>query len=151
MPSIELSTEINAAPEAVWELMCDTSSYPEWVVPTDRMLDTGEGEMRVGFVYREYGGIPPFKGESTWEVTEFEPQSRMVHVGDDGAMTINLRIEVAPTDSGARLTQRLDFKSRWWMTPISMIMWPLLMGRRGRAAIDQTQANVKERLEAAQD
>ena len=128
--------------------MCDTWSYPDWVVPTDRMLDSGDGEVSVGFVYKEYGGIPPFKGESTWEVTEFEPRSRMAHVGDDGTTIMTLEIELQQTESGTRLTQKLNFKSRWYMTLVTMIMWPLMMGRRGRAAIAQTQANAKARLEA---
>ena len=61
--------------------------------------------------YREYGGIAPFKGESTWKVTEYEPQSRQVHVGDDGAMTIALEVIIAPNENGIKLIQNLNFKT----------------------------------------
>ena len=145
MPRIEATTQIDASPERVWALMCDTTRYPEWVVPTDRVLDPGTGEMREGFEYREYGGIPPFKGETQWR----EPHHRQVHVGDDGSMTMRLVITLTPEGNGTRLQQTIDLQPRWWLRPINLVLWPLMMRKRGQAAMDQTTANAKRLLESA--
>ncbi len=32
-------TYVNAAPEAVWEVLCDPYAYPDWVVGTDRTVE----------------------------------------------------------------------------------------------------------------
>lgn len=149
MPGFELATEIKATPESVWDLISDVKRYPEWITVTDRIVSMPDGPMAVGYEYEEYGGIPPFKSESKWRITEFEPNSRQVHIGNDGSMTIKYEIELVPTESGTTLVQRLDFKPRWWIMPMMLIMWPLLMGRRGRAAMRQTQLNAKKILEAA--
>ena len=148
MFNISVSTDIKCSAEQLWELLGDTEKYPEWVEPTDRMLEVAEGGLKQGSVYREYGGIPPFKGESTWTVSEFEPYSRQVHIGDDGAMTIAIGVTINPHDEEVTFVHNLHFKPRWWIFPITLIIWPALMGRRGHAAIRKTHANAKVILEA---
>ena len=149
MPAVAQTTEINAPIKAVWDLMSDANRYAEWVTATDRMVSVPDGPMDVGYTYREYGGIPPFKSESEWRITEFKPYSRQVHVGDDGSMTMNLEIELTETASGTRLMQRISLKSRWWMRPMAMLMWPLLMRSRSQKVMRDTGANAKRLLESA--
>ena len=149
MFNISVSTDINCSAEKIWELLDDTENYPAWIEVTDRMLEVAEGGLKQDAVYREYGGIPPFKGESTWKVVECTPHSRQVHIGDDGAMTITLEVIIVPEENGIKLFQNLHFKPRWWIFPMTLIMWPALMGRRGRAAIVKTQANARAILESA--
>lgn len=144
------STEIRAAPEAVWALMCDPNRYPELSDVTDRMLDVPKEDMGVGYIYREYGGIPPFKGESEWRVTEFEPIRRQIHVGDDGMMRIDLSIELMATEAGTRLTMTVALRPRWFVAPVNAILWPLFMRKRGQAAVDKTVANAKRIVESPQ-
>ena len=148
MFNISAATDINCSAEQLWDLIDDTERYPEWIEVTDRMLEVPEGGLAKGVTYREYGGISPFKGESTWKVTEYEPRSRQVHIGDDGSMTMTLEVIINAHEDGVTLVQNLHFKPRWWILPMTLIMWPALMGRRGRAAIGKTQANAKAILEA---
>lgn len=148
MSKVVASIEVGGSPEAIWALMCDPHRYPELADPTDRMLEVPEEPMGVGYVYKEYGGVPPFKGESEWHVTEFEPMRRQVHVGDDGSMTLDLTIELAPTSEGTTLTQTLELKPRWYLVPVNAIMWPLMMRNRAQEAMDKTVANVKRMVES---
>lgn len=148
MPRVETTVQVQATPEQVWKLMCDTHQYAEWVVPTDEVTDPGEGEMGVGYVYRERGGLAPFKGNSTWTVTEFTPHSWQRHIGDDGATEIDLGIRIAPVASGSTLTLSLDIKPRWFLAPVMALMWPLMMRKRAQQAMDGTSANAKKLLEA---
>lgn len=148
MARIVASTRISAAPEVVWALNSDPNRYPELVDATDRMVDVPDEPMQVGYRYREYGGIRPFKGESRWCVTEFEPPRRQVHVGTDGTMTVTLVIEVAPVDGGSQLTLSLDLRPRWFLAPLNAILWPALMRRRTQGSMDATAATVKRVAES---
>ncbi len=59
------TVQIDAPPEKIWELLIDVNRYPEWVVPSLRILEPPVGEMGLGATYREHGGIGPLKSEST--------------------------------------------------------------------------------------
>ncbi len=149
MPTITTHAMIDAPLDAVWDLMNQPSRFPDFAVPTDRMLDVGDGVVKQGYTYKEYGGIPPFKSDSTWVVTEFEPKTRQVHEGDDGKMRIRLDVRIVPAGEGSRLDMTIDLKPRWYMTPVTVLMWPLMMRKRTQDAMDETAANVKRIVEAA--
>ena len=148
MAQVTASSEIRAAPESVWALMCDPNRYDEWAAPTERMLDVPREEIGVGYVYREYGGIPPFKGESEWRVTEFEPIRRQVHVGDDGTMRIDISIDLQPTQAGTRMSLTVALRPRWFLAPVNAILWPLFMRKRSQESIEHTVANAKRIVES---
>lgn len=150
MPKLFASTEVDATPEEVWSLMCDAKRYHEWVVPTDSVLEAPDGPVEEGSIYREHGGIPPFKADSEWHVTVVEPITRQVHVGDDGTMNMHLEIRMTPSGTGTRLEWDIDFKPRWWMAPLVYPMWYAFMGGRGKAAMDETANNFKRLIEKAE-
>lgn len=147
MPGVMSQIDINAPGDAVWDVMNEPARYPEYAVPVDRMVDLGDGVAREGYTYTEYGGIPPFKSESTWVVTKFEPKTRQVHEGDDGKMRIHLDTRVATVGEGSRLEMRVNMTPRWYMVPLNIFLWPLMMKKRSQDAIDQTVANVKRLAE----
>ena len=149
MPKLSTSVTIDASPEKAWDLGCDVRRYPEWVAFTDRIIDPGEGEMRMGFSWKEHGGVAPFKGDAEWKVAEFEPHTRMRHVGDDGSATIDLVVEIEATNGGCRLSPSMDLKPRWYLAPVMAVMWPLTMRKRAKAALDETMGNAKRLLEGA--
>lgn len=149
MPHIESSIEIAAPPEKVWELISDPDRYPEWVVPTDEMLEVPQGELGAGSVYKERGGIAPFKGTSEWRVNAFEPHHRQVHDGDDGTMKIHLEIEITPAGGGSRMRQSIDAEPRWFIAPLVLVLWPLMLRSKAQRAMDDTLANAKAIVEAS--
>ncbi len=145
---VKTSIEIAAPPEAVWDLMMQPARYSEFAEPADEMVDIGDGVVKKGYVYKERGGIPPFKSESTWTVTTFEPKTRQVHDGDDGKAKIRLDMQIAHAGSGSRLSQSIDLKPVWYLAPVMGLMWPLMMRKRAQEAMDKTSANVKRIVEA---
>jgi hypothetical protein len=145
------SADINAPAAKVWELMSTPHRYPELVVATDRMVSVPDAPLGVGSIYREYGGLPPFKAESEWRVAVFEPPSRQVHVGDDGTMAFDLDIRVTPRDGGCQLVLALGLRPRWYMAVPSAILWRLFMMRRAQAMQDETVANTKRVAESETD
>jgi carbon monoxide dehydrogenase subunit G len=148
MTQVFASADIAAPPDVIWALMCDPHRYPELADPTDRMISVPDEEFGVGYVYREYGGVPPFKGESTWRVTVFEPTRHQVHIGDDGSMTLDLTIKLDPTENGTHFSQRLEMKPRWYLRPVLAILWPLLIHKRAQTTMDKTVLNIKRTAES---
>ena len=121
------SIEVSASPERVWALISNVNRYPDLFFPVDRMVEVPEGSMAVGYSYREFGGIPPFKSDSEWQVTVFEPYRRQVHVGDDGKMTIEITFDLEATPAGTRLAHAATLTPRWFTAPLNIVLWPLLM------------------------
>lgn len=149
MRRVVASTDIGTPPEVVWELYCDAHRYPELADPTQRMVHVPETPIGEGYTYMEYGGLGPFRGESKWTVTEFRPQSRQVHEGDDGSLRIHLEIDIEPTSTGCRLTQRFGVEPRGAAKVGMTVLWPLIMRRMLQHSMDRTVANVKQAAEAS--
>lgn len=142
---IASSIVIDAPPQKLWELMCDPANYPELDESTERMLDVPDEEFKEGYVYREYGGIAPFKGESEWTVIEMSPMRRQVHDGTDGHVDMHLVIDLTETADGkTRVDQSMEFSGPWYMAPVNAA---LMMRRRGQRAMDRSMIKVKELVE----
>lgn len=147
MKRISASTQVPATQGDVWALMCDVERYPEWVNPTDRVVEAAPGPLGVGYVYREYGGIPPFKGEFDWTITEFEPMRWQRHVGSDGFMTVHVLILIEPHGQDTAITMGFEMRSRWFIAPLNALLWPIMMRRRSQRALQRTVEAVKPALE----
>ena len=147
MRRVVVTIDIAAPAEEVWKLMCDPHRYPDFVDATERMVEVPDADFAVGFTYKEFGGIRPFLGESTWEVLELDPPLRQVHRGDDGMMTIDLFIEMERIAGGTRLTHTLELRPRWYATPLNAVLWPVFMKKRAYASMERTNDNVKRLIE----
>ena len=150
MAHFELSTEINAPPQAVWDFISDLRRVPEWVTATDEMLYVSEGEVGVGTVYRERGGVGPFKSVSEWRITEFDPPHRQVHVGDLGVMKMAFALELEPTGRGTLMRQTGDFRMMPFFRPLGLLLEALFVRRQMESGGRSTLANAKRILEAEQ-
>jgi hypothetical protein len=144
MFDLTAETEINASSDVVWETISNPALYPEISDVTDRMISVPDDEFGYGYVYEEYGGVPPFKAESRWEVTRYNPKSRQVHIGDDGSTKTILTFEFKPTNNGTHVIQKIRLKPPWYQLPIFYVMWLLFMRKRGQAALDKTVSNLKQ-------
>jgi uncharacterized protein YndB with AHSA1/START domain len=149
MLNVSSSIEISAPEAQVWDLESDPGHYPEWVVAADRMLAVPSDGLREGATYREYGGMAPFKSESGWLVTVFEPHRRQVHLGDDGTVELELTVEIEPVDGGSRLTHTLEVRPRGVQGALMRLMWPLVIERRLQRDTDRTLANAKRLVESS--
>ena len=67
---------INASPDAIWSILTDASSYPEWDPSADRI----EGKIASGETVKAYTKLAPGRAFPA-KVTVFEPGRRMAWVG----------------------------------------------------------------------
>jgi carbon monoxide dehydrogenase subunit G len=109
MPSVTASAVAPAPPERVWELLCDTSRYAEWVEGT-AAVTRSDGPARPGSTYDELNPIVgPWKARTSWTVAEFEPPRRQVHTSGDLPLLrrFDVIMELAPEGEATRVTLTL--------------------------------------------
>lgn len=150
MKRVSSTVEIDSGPEPIWRLLSEPKRYSDYVTVTEKLLDASDESVQVGSTYREFGGIPPFIGESGWIVTEYEPMTHQHHIGDDGKMRMLLDLDVEPIDDATLLTITLVLEPRWFLVVPNAILWPLMMRGRAQKVIDDTVANAKRIVEAGQ-
>jgi hypothetical protein len=93
----------------VWELICDTSRYAEWVAATAAVPRT-DGPASKGSTYDEVSPIVgPLRVTTHWTVIEFDPPRRQVHRSEDlpFASESLVIMEIAPSGDGSEVTSTL--------------------------------------------
>ena len=109
MLSVTASALAPAPPERVWELLCDTTRYAEWVEGTAEVTRT-DGPAAPGSTYDELNPIlGPWKARTSWRVEEFEPGRRQLHTSPDLPLLrrCDVIMEIAPEGEATRVTLTL--------------------------------------------
>lgn len=103
--SIVASATAAVPQEALWELICDTARYAEWVEDTKEVVRT-DGPAEPGSTYDERNRVlGPISASSHWTVVEHEPPRRTVHRGEGVAIAKSIQIEMALQPVGADATE----------------------------------------------
>ena len=80
---VSASTVVAASLDRAWRLLSDTGRYAEWVVGTVEVTRT-DGPAREGSTYDEVNPIlGPWRAKTSWQVVEFTPPRRQLHVSTD--------------------------------------------------------------------
>jgi carbon monoxide dehydrogenase subunit G len=111
MTQIEVtaSAVTGAPPAELWELVCNTSRYAEWVAGTAAVSRT-DGPAREGSTYDEVNPIAgPLRAKTRWTVIEFDPPRRQVHRSEDVPFASEFLVitEIAPSGDGSEVTSTL--------------------------------------------
>lgn len=110
MLSVTASKVVPVPPEAVWELVSDTTRYAEYIEGTDE-VSRSDGPAADGVTYDEVNPIlGPWKARTSWTVIEFEPPRRQRHRSSDLPLTSRMDVimDVAPEGDGSRVTFALE-------------------------------------------
>lgn len=130
---VTASATVAAPAEQVWELLCDTSRYADWVDGTDEVTRT-DGPAQPGSTYDEVNPIMgPWKARSRWTVTEFDPPRSQTHSGEGFPLTkeFSVVMAVAPVDdSTSEVTITLRGASSGG--PLGSLQYALLKGQVDR-------------------
>ena len=126
---VSSSETVPAPPERVWELLCDTARYAEWVAGTEAVTRT-DGPAAPGSTYDEVNPmVGPWKSKTRWTVEEFDPPRRQVHRGEGIPTASEFRVimEVAPAGEGSEVTITLRGTSS--MGPLGALMTSVMRGQ----------------------
>jgi carbon monoxide dehydrogenase subunit G len=128
MLSVTSSTHVPAPPEAVWELISDTTRYAEWVEGTDAVTRT-DGPAWEGSTYDEANTLlGPWKARSSWRIVEYTPHRRQVHTSTDVplARRFDVVMELEPQAEGTLFVVTLNVEPA--LGPIGALMARLMRG-----------------------
>lgn len=110
MASFENTVTIRRPIAAVFAFLADFENIPTWNYAIVETKKTSPGPVGVGTTYRQLRSIPS-TSEEGFQVTVFEPISRLEVHGDIGPFTATISYLLAPTDDGTRLTNVVDLES----------------------------------------
>jgi len=142
MATFRNTVTIDRPAEDVFAYLADFGNIPAWNYAIERTVPVSPGPARVGATYRQTRTIPR-RSEEGFQVTEFEPPSRLAIKGDIGPFDASSSYLVEPTATGTRLTNEIELQ------PTSALMRPLapVAVPRVKAAVARNLNTLKQILE----
>jgi carbon monoxide dehydrogenase subunit G len=132
MLHVTASAVVPASQDRVFELLCDTARYSEWVTGTNAVPRT-DGPAREGSTYDEVNPIlGPWKANTSWRVVEHDPPRRTVHSTGDIPLSSHFEVvmEVAPEAGASEVTMTLRGEPAFG--PIGAVFARLMQGQVDR-------------------
>jgi hypothetical protein len=116
MSRITISTEIDATPAQVWQVVEPVERHVDWMADAVAIRFTSDQRRGAGTRFECDTKIGPFKLVDLMEITEWTPEQSM-GVRHTGLVTGSGMFTLAPIDLGRRTrftwTEELTFP--WWM------------------------------------
>ena len=132
-------------PHAVYEALLDPERYPQWTDMVDVSFE-GEGPPRVGMRGRFRLAKGPIKGMLEMELTELDPDRRIVFEVRHPSLDWKAVSTLAVSGTGTRLTYAGELRMHGWRR----LLQPLV-AREVRAGEASEAVRLKVLLEAAPD
>ena len=132
MLEVTASAVVPAPAERVFELLCDTSRYPEWVTGTDAVTRT-DGPASEGSTYDEVNPIlGPWRASTHWTVVEHQPPRVTKHTTGDIPLSSHFEVvmEVASEDDVSEVTMTLRGKPAYG--PVGALFAKFMQGQVDR-------------------
>jgi hypothetical protein len=142
MATFENTVPIRRTVEDVFAFLADFENVPTWNYAIVETKKTSPGPVGVGTTYRQIRSVPR-RSEEGFQVTGFEPTSRLEIHGDIGPFTATISYLLAPTDDGTRLTNVVDLEPA---SGALRLLTPLAASRV-KTAVAANLARLKQHLE----
>ena len=142
MGTFENTVTIERPAEDVFAFLADFENVPTWNYAIERTAKTSPGPVGVGTTYRQTRSIPR-RSEEGFEVTVFEPMSRLAIQGQIGPFRTRASYELTPMAGGTRLTNEVNLEPS---SGVLRLVAPLAVPRV-KAAVAQNLGKLKRVLE----
>jgi hypothetical protein len=109
MATFQNTVTIRRAIDDVFAFLAEFENVPTWNYAIVETKKTSPGPVGVGTSYRQIRSIPD-RSEEGFEVTAFEPTSRLEVHGDIGRFIATISYLLTPTGDGTRLTNVVNLK-----------------------------------------
>jgi hypothetical protein len=125
--TVESTVHINRTPQDVFAFVSDYERDPKWRSEVVEMTYQSPGPTGLGRLVLEKSNVFGRRLETLSEVTEFEPDTKIVSRSVSGPIPIISCRWVAPDGAGTRFTYRLDgdLSKAWFFRLLSPVMSPL--------------------------
>lgn len=135
------AVEIERPVEEVFAYLADFENVPAWNYAIESTTKLSEGPVRLGTTYRQVRRIPR-RSEESFEVTVFEPGSRLAIRGTLGPFASDLEYRIEPTERGTRVTNEVQLKPRGILGMVGQ-----LASSRVKEAVAKNLGKLKQVLE----
>ncbi len=136
-------TITRTAPE-VFAFLADFQNIPSWNYAIEQTTRTSPGPVGVGATYRQTRTLPR-RSEEDFEVTVFEPPSRLAIQGQFGPFHATTSYLLEPDAGGTRLTNKVELEpSSAMLRLISPLAAPGV-----KTAVARNLSSLKQLLEEA--
>ena len=139
--TISSTTDIDAPPQRVWDLIGDVRHWPQLLPDTVTSVEPVEVD-RPEEVGARYVIEQPKLRRATWELTEWAPPHRFTWRSRTAGVTTTGTHVVEAEGDGSRATLSID-----WTGPLSGLV-RLAYGRLTQGYVDVEGGNLKERAES---
>jgi carbon monoxide dehydrogenase subunit G len=110
MASFENTVTVRRPVKDVFAFLADFENIPKWNYAIVETRKVSPGPVGVGTTYRQTRSVPR-RSEEGFEVTVFEPPSRLEVHGEIGPFRARVSYALEPTGSGSRLTNAVELRS----------------------------------------
>jgi carbon monoxide dehydrogenase subunit G len=128
METFQNTVTIRRPPDDVFAFLADFENVPAWNYAIVETRKVSPGPVGVGTTYRQTRSVPR-RSEEGFEVTVFEPASRLEVRGEIGPFRARARYALEPSGSGTRLTNAVQLQS----SGLLRLVAPLATSRVKRA------------------
>jgi uncharacterized protein YndB with AHSA1/START domain len=144
---IEVSVDIGASPEVVWEFVSNLRRIPEWIEDTLAMLSVEPEPAQQGTVYKERSRIiGPVSQVTTWKISEFDPPRFQKHDGKVPMMaSTSVSFGLEPATGGTKFTLIFEYTPG---NPLSSLTDGLFVRKNLESGFRRSVQNLKALVEA---
>ena len=129
MLEVTASAVVPASAERVFELLCDTARYPEWVTGTEAVTRT-DGPAREGSSYDEVNPVlGPWKASTSWRVVEHQPPRRTRHTTGDIPLSSHFEVVMEVGAEGDASEVTMTLRGRPAYGPIGALFARFMQGQ----------------------
>jgi uncharacterized protein YndB with AHSA1/START domain len=143
MTKVEASVLINRPIKEVFAYVADPSNAAQWAGPVVESKITSGGPVGRGTTSSRVTQLLGRNIESTYEITEYEPNSRYADKTTSGPVPINSRISFDPVDGGTKVTIQGVIKAEGFFK-----LAEPLVSRMARRQVETDAQTLKDLLEA---
>jgi len=143
MATFQNTLMIQRPVDDVFAFLADFENIPTWNYAIVQTKKTSPGPVGVGTTYRQLRSIPD-RSQEGFEVTVFEPATRLEVHGDIGPFTATISYLLAPVGDGTQLINVVDLESA---SGAVRLLAPLATSRV-KAAVAANLDRLKQLLEA---
>jgi uncharacterized protein YndB with AHSA1/START domain len=145
---IEVSVDIGASPEVVWDFVSNLQRIPEWIEDTLKMLSVEPEPAQLGTVYRERSRIVgPLSQVTNWKISEFDPPRFQKHDGQVPLMAAtSVSFALEPSAAGTKFTLVFEYTPG---NPLSSLSDRLFLKKNLQSSFGRSLQRLKALLEAA--
>jgi len=123
MPKVNVTAQIPAAPDKVWDVLTDPTRFPEWFTTHEGFIGDVPARLEEGSTYTQRVKAMGMPADTAWRVVTAQAPQRLELAGD-GPMGVKVRSSyvLQPDGDGSRLDVETEFEGGMLAGPMGAMV-----------------------------